>query len=130
VRPPTRCTPRWRRRWRPGPPSPTPCAWLHGLRAGLEREYRDGCPIAPTALESAHAGERLRAAAAHAFGRWTGAIERALAAEGWPADEARRTAIAVLALGEGALLLSRTARDGEALTAVAEQVARLATRPA
>lgn len=103
--------------------------WLARLATALDADIRDGCPVAPTALESAHASDRLRAAAANAFDGWMTTISRSLAAEGWPAGQARNTAIAVLALVEGALLLSRTAGNNEALSAAADQVERLTTRP-
>jgi TetR/AcrR family transcriptional repressor of lmrAB and yxaGH operons len=102
--------------------------WVARLAAALDADPRDGCPIAPTALESAHASDRLREAAAAAFERWTQAIARSLETEGWREPEARTLAVAVLALVEGALLLSRTAGNGEALSAVAEQIARLTVR--
>jgi TetR/AcrR family transcriptional repressor of lmrAB and yxaGH operons len=99
--------------------------WLGRLASALDNDPRDGCPIAPTALESAYASDRLREAAAAAFERWTIGITRSLVREGRPEAEARSLAIAVLALVEGALLFSRTAGNGEALTAVGGQIERL-----
>jgi TetR/AcrR family transcriptional repressor of lmrAB and yxaGH operons len=102
--------------------------WLARLAAALHANLRDGCPIAPTALESAHASDRIRTTAANAFDRWITTISHSLIAEGRPGPQARTTAVAVLALVEGALLLSRTAGNSEALSAAAEQIERLTTR--
>jgi TetR/AcrR family transcriptional repressor of lmrAB and yxaGH operons len=103
--------------------------WIAQLATALDTDLRDGCPIAPTALESVHAGDRLRAAAARAFDGWITTIARHLTTEGWPEHRAHRTAVAILALVEGALLLSRTAGTTEPLAAAAEQVERLTARP-
>lgn len=96
--------------------------WVAELAAALAADVRDGCPVAPTALEAVHASTKLRAAAADAFERWIDPIARSLRAEGWPADRARRAAVSILAIIEGALLLSRTAGDTEALSAVGTQI--------
>jgi TetR/AcrR family transcriptional repressor of lmrAB and yxaGH operons len=93
--------------------------WLDRLAQALRADPRDGCPVAPSALESIHASERLRGAAAGAFERWTTTIARNLVAEGWPQREARTAAVATLSIVEGALLLARTAGDMEALSAAA-----------
>jgi TetR/AcrR family transcriptional repressor of lmrAB and yxaGH operons len=103
--------------------------WLTRLAEALDADPRDGCPVAPSALEAAHASERLRRTAAAAFERWTTAISRALQNEGWPGPEARGTAVAVLALVEGALLLARTAGNSEALIAAVAQTTRLTSHP-
>jgi TetR/AcrR family transcriptional regulator, lmrAB and yxaGH operons repressor len=103
-------------------------AWIARLASALDADPRNGCPIAPTALEAVHASERLRAAAATAFQRWAATIAAGLVTEGWPPQQARPTAIAVLSLIEGALMLSRTAGDTEALTAAADQIEHLLRR--
>jgi TetR/AcrR family transcriptional repressor of lmrAB and yxaGH operons len=103
-------------------------AWIARLASALDADPRNGCPIAPAALEAVHASERLRAAAATAFQRWAAAIASGLVTEGWPPQQARPTAIAVLSLIEGALMLSRTAGDTEALAAAADQIEHLLRR--
>lgn len=102
--------------------------WVAELATALAANPEDGCPVAPTALEAIHASARLRAAAAAAFESWVGAIAGRLRAEGWAADRARSAAVSILALVEGALLLSRTAGDTEALTAAGKQIAGLLSR--
>ena len=85
-----------------------------GMAANLERSgYREGCPIAPTALETATHSKALGAAARKAFQSWEREIARGLVRFGLKPAEAERSATAVLSLLEGALLLSRTYRSIE-----------------
>jgi len=91
--------------------------WIDLLTAGLAGDQRDGCPIEPIATESVNASPEVRAASARAFRGWCLAIEERLCSEGWAAEEAGQVAVAVIALIEGALILSRTAGDAAALHA-------------
>jgi AcrR family transcriptional regulator len=85
-----------------------------GMAANLERSgYREGCPIAPTALETATHSKALGGAARKAFQSWEREIRRGLERFGLKPAEAERSATAVLSLLEGALLLSRTYRSIE-----------------
>jgi TetR/AcrR family transcriptional regulator, lmrAB and yxaGH operons repressor len=87
-----------------------------------------GCPIAPTALESAIISPRLRAAAARCFDQWEGLIAARLRADGWPQDSVAETASAALALIEGALLLARvTGRKSHLANAKLAAVSLLAS---
>lgn len=92
--------------------------WIDGLVAALEDDPRNGCPVAPTAIEAAGISESLRESAAGAFGRWTAALEEALAAAGRPDADAAARARVLLAAIEGALLLDRTAQTTEHLRAL------------
>ncbi len=92
-------------------------AWIDLLSAQLASDRRDGCPIEPIATESVNASPQVRDASARAFAGWTGAVAERLRADGRPRDQAEQTALAVIALIEGALILSRIAGDGAALTA-------------
>jgi TetR/AcrR family transcriptional repressor of lmrAB and yxaGH operons len=92
-------------------------AWIELLAAGLASDQRDGCPIEPIATESVNASPQVRAASARAFGGWCVAIADRLRSDGWPNAEADQTALAVVALIEGALILSRIFGDAGALTA-------------
>ena len=83
--------------------------WIDLMAAGLASDQRDGCPIEPIATESVHASAAARAASAAAFDSWCRAVTDRLRADGWPPERASETAIAVIALVEGALILSRTA---------------------
>jgi TetR/AcrR family transcriptional repressor of lmrAB and yxaGH operons len=102
--------------------SETPAAvvverWIDLLAAGLAGDGRDGCPIEPIATESVHASDQVRAASARAFSRWCDAVAARLRADGWRDAEADQTARSVIALIEGALILSRVAGDRSSLDA-------------
>ena len=89
--------------------------WIDLLTVQLASDQRDGCPIEPIATESVNASPQVRDASARAFAGWTAAVAERLRADGWPDREAEQTALAVIALIEGALILSRIAGDDAAL---------------
>lgn len=91
--------------------------WIDLLVAALASDARDGCPIEPIATESVNASDRVRDASAKAFAGWSCAVAERLRADGWPDRDAEQTALAVIALIEGALMLSRIAGDDAALSA-------------
>ena len=91
--------------------------WIDLLTVQLASDQRDGCPIEPIATESVNASPQVRDASARAFSGWTAAVAERLRADGWPDREAGQTALAVIALIEGALILSRIAGDDAALNA-------------
>ncbi|OBH31907.1 TetR family transcriptional regulator [Mycobacterium sp. E342] len=91
--------------------------WIDLLAAGLAGDHRDGCPIEPIATESVNASPLVREASARAFGAWCAAVEERLRSDGWVAAEAKQVALAVIALIEGALILSRISGDAGALDA-------------
>jgi TetR/AcrR family transcriptional repressor of lmrAB and yxaGH operons len=91
--------------------------WIDLMAAGLASDQRDGCPIEPIATESVNASAQMRAASARAFGNWCDAVADRLRVDGWPRKDADQTALAVIALVEGALILSRIAGDRGALDA-------------
>jgi TetR/AcrR family transcriptional repressor of lmrAB and yxaGH operons len=91
--------------------------WIDMLIVQLASDQRDGCPIEPIATESVNASSQVREASARAFAGWSAAVAERLRVDGWTDGEAERTALAVIALIEGALILSRIAGDDAALTA-------------
>ncbi|MGH3674757.1 MAG: TetR/AcrR family transcriptional regulator [Mycobacterium sp.] len=103
--------------------------WIDLLAVQLTSDPRDGCPIEPIATESVNASPQVRDAAARAFAGWSAAVADRLRADGWPGADADQTALAVIALIEGALMLSRTAGDVAALNA-AKAAARTLLSPA
>lgn len=107
----------------PGGPRAGIAALLEALAAGLEGSgYRDGCPIATVALETAAESEPLRETAAAIFDSWVAELARALHDSGMERGAARRRALFVLSAIEGALLLSRARRDLAPLRAVREEL--------
>jgi TetR/AcrR family transcriptional repressor of lmrAB and yxaGH operons len=89
--------------------------WIDLLIVQLASDGRDGCPIEPIATESVNASPLVREASARAFAGWTDAVGQRLRRDGWPERDARQTALAVIALIEGALILSRISGDAAAL---------------
>jgi TetR/AcrR family transcriptional repressor of lmrAB and yxaGH operons len=103
-------------------------AWIDLMSAGLSFDQRDGCPIEPIATESVNASPQVREASARAFGGWRLAVADRLRADGWSNEDADQTAFAVIALLEGALILSRITADTAALNA-AKAAARTLLSP-
>ena len=88
--------------------------WIDLLAAQLASDRRDGCPIEPIATESVNASPQVRDASARAFAASAAVAER-LRADGWPDRDAQQMGLAVIALIEGALILSRIAGHAAAL---------------
>ncbi len=99
---------------------------IDALALGLSNShYRDGCPIATVALETAAASQELRETAAAVFDSWLEAIATRLCAAGFPPDRAARRALLALSAIEGALILARARRDPGPLEAVREELLEL-----
>jgi AcrR family transcriptional regulator len=88
-------------------------------------DFADACPIATVAGEIASTHEVLRQATADVFESWLGAVERDAIAAGVPREQARSLALSVLAVLEGAFLLSRSLRTTEPMDACAEAAVAL-----
>jgi TetR/AcrR family transcriptional regulator, lmrAB and yxaGH operons repressor len=98
---------------------------VRAMASDLERsDYREGCPIATTALETSAQSEVLGAATRTAFQKWELEIKRGLFRFGLTSGDADLVATMVLSQLEGALLLARTYRT---LTPIqrAEEAVRL-----
>jgi TetR/AcrR family transcriptional regulator, lmrAB and yxaGH operons repressor len=101
---------------------------VRGMAADLERsDFKEGCPIATSALETSAQSEVLGAATRNAFQKWELEIKRGLFRFGMPAGEADLAATMVLSQLEGALLLARTYRSLEPIHR-AEQAVKLIAR--
>ena len=101
---------------------------VRGMASDLEKsDYREGCPIATTALETAVQSDVLGAATRNAFQKWELEIKRGLERFGLTSDDAELVATLVLSQVEGALLLARTYRSLEPLRR-AEQAVKLLVR--
>ncbi len=98
------------------------------MAADLERsDYKEGCPIATTALETSAQSEVLGTATRNAFKKWELEIQRGLERFGMASGEAELAATLVLSQLEGALLLARTYRSLEPIKR-AEQAVKLLAR--
>jgi len=89
--------------------------------------FKEGCPIATTALETSAQSEVLCAATREAFQKWEHEIARGLQRFGMTAEEAGPIATTVLSQLEGALLMARTYRSLEPMQR-AEQALKLLLR--
>jgi TetR/AcrR family transcriptional regulator, lmrAB and yxaGH operons repressor len=97
---------------------------IDGMIAAFEADPRDGCPVAPTAIDAAGVSEPLRLAASAAFARWSSVFERALQRTR-DDDTAAAQARVLLSAIEGALLLDRTSRDTAHLKALRDAMPTL-----
>jgi len=98
------------------------------MAADLEKSgYKEGCPIATTALETSAQSEVLGNATRTAFRKWENEIGRGLMRFGMTSEEADQVATMVLSQLEGALLLARTYRSLEPIQR-AEQALKLLAR--
>jgi AcrR family transcriptional regulator len=87
--------------------------------------YADACPIATVAGEVASTHEVLREASADVFDSWLAALAEDAVDSGVQHSRARALALSVLALLEGAFLLSRSLRSTEPMNAAGEAAAAL-----
>ena len=88
-------------------------------------DFADACPIATVAGEIASTHELLRVATADVFESWLGALAEDAVEAGVPADRARPLALSVLAVLEGAFLLSRSLRSVEPMQAASDAAVAL-----
>jgi AcrR family transcriptional regulator len=88
-------------------------------------DYADACPIATVALETASTNEPLRMATAHVFAGWVDAATTRLTDAGVDTASARPLAQSVIALLEGAFVLSRAAKSTEPMVATRDAAVTL-----
>jgi len=80
-----------------------------------DTDYADACPIATVALEVANTNEPLRQATAEVFELWITTLSERFRSAGIDGKPARNLAISILAMLEGAFVLSRAMRSTEAV---------------
>ena len=98
--------------------------WVRAASAELSASgWRDGCPVATVALETAHSSEVLAAACADALASWRAALADALTSHGVPESEATSLAALMLAAIEGALIMARAERAVTPLEMVGDELA-------
>jgi len=103
-----------------------------GLLQGwmAKSQFRDGCPITTTLLETAPESAELTAAGRAAFAAWTGIIAKALLRDGFPRAEARKLSVLAISAIEGALILTRVQGDGQAIVDATDMLAKAMKAPA
>ena len=102
----------------------TPAAFVKAYCATMskwmeESEFRSGCPIATTMLETAPHSPQLTRAGVEALEHWIDIIAPVFAAEGASKAEARRKAQILIASIEGALLLGRVRQSSRPIMEIA-----------
>jgi TetR/AcrR family transcriptional repressor of lmrAB and yxaGH operons len=97
------------------------------LLAGWMRKsnWRDGCPIVTTLLETAPDLTSVAAAGREAFSDWAGVLAAALEADGVDPARARRLARFAISALEGALAQTKVERDDAALREAGDELAAL-----
>jgi AcrR family transcriptional regulator len=91
----------------------------------LATDFADACPIATVAGEIASTNEVLRQATADVFETWLAAVTEDAVQDGIAPARARPLAQSVLALLEGAFLLSRSLRSLEPMRSCGEAAVAL-----
>jgi AcrR family transcriptional regulator len=94
-------------------------------QALADTDYEDACPIATVAMEVASTNEELRIATARVFQSWIAAASERLAAAGISAAEVPAIAQAIIALLEGAFVLSRATRSIEPMASARDAAVAL-----
>jgi TetR/AcrR family transcriptional regulator, lmrAB and yxaGH operons repressor len=97
-----------------------------GMAADLERsDFKEGCPIAPTALEMSGSSEVLTAAVRNAFQAWEVEIATGLQSFHLAPKPGKLLATAALSLLEGALLLARAYQSLEPIRHAEQSISLL-----
>ncbi len=85
-----------------------------------ESDFRSGCPVATTLLETVPGSPRLAAVGERAFDAWIAIVADVFARDGRGRAVARRDAQLVVAAMEGALILARVRRSTRPVLEVAK----------
>ncbi|MFD7781788.1 TetR/AcrR family transcriptional regulator [Streptomyces nojiriensis] len=107
-----------------------PAEAVEGVAARLAQaleasDWRDGCPVTATALETVGRLPELQAACAQAFANWQHLVAAKLLASGYPEPEARDLAITVINTLEGAETTSQVTMSRTPLLVAGRHLARL-----
>ncbi|MFI1919523.1 TetR/AcrR family transcriptional regulator [Nocardia sp. NPDC020380] len=100
---------------------------LAGLLTGSD--YELGCPVSVVTLEMGAHSDRLRSACAAAYESWIAPVADYLVALGHSADHARDLAETTVSTLEGAIILSRAARDTRPLASAGRVLGPLLDQP-
>lgn len=94
-------------------------------QALADSDWRDGCPVTATALETVGRLPELQAACAQAFASWQHLVAAKLLASGYPEPEARDLAMTVINTLEGAEMTSQVTASRTPLLVAGRHLARL-----
>ncbi|MFJ3962562.1 TetR/AcrR family transcriptional regulator [Streptomyces sp. NPDC090036] len=109
---------------------PDPAQAVEGVAVLLAQaleasDWRDGCPVTATALETIGRLPELQAACATAFANWQHLVAAKLLASGYPEPDARDLAMTVINTLEGAEMTSQVTRSRTPLLVAGRHLARL-----
>ncbi|HEC52114.1 hypothetical protein LCGC14_0180340 [marine sediment metagenome] len=90
-----------------------------------QAEYREGCPIATTLLETTPQSQSLAKAGQLAFANWRQPFIEQLQADGVPAERAQRLAQLILITVEGAMLMARVEASSQPIVQACDDLADL-----
>jgi TetR/AcrR family transcriptional repressor of lmrAB and yxaGH operons len=90
-----------------------------------EMHFRQGCPVAMVAMETAGKSDRLRQACKQVYLSWLALVEQKLLLSGMESAAAQSWTILIGSAIEGALLLSRTYQSTMPLETIAAQLKHL-----
>ena len=108
-----------------GEPAAFVRAWCRTMAGWLEEsDFRSGCPIATTVLETVPGSTALTLTAVNILNSWTTIVAGVLTGAGEASASALRRAETLVAGVEGALLLCRIRQSRAPLMAIADQFAR------
>jgi TetR/AcrR family transcriptional repressor of lmrAB and yxaGH operons len=88
-------------------------------------DFRDGCPITTTLLETAPGSAAITAAGRAVFTDWRVVMEDMLRQHGWPAADITAMVTAIIAGLEGALLLARVQGSAQPVRDTTQALCRL-----
>jgi TetR/AcrR family transcriptional repressor of lmrAB and yxaGH operons len=104
-------------------------AWVRAFsRVMRESDWQQGCPLATVTLEAAALSDPIREVCDAAFDEWRGIFSAELVAEGVDPDRAKSLATTMLSAIEGALILSRAARDVAPMASVTDELLAIMDR--
>ncbi|MCU0279985.1 MAG: TetR/AcrR family transcriptional regulator [Candidatus Nanopelagicales bacterium] len=93
--------------------------WSRTLR---ESDYRAGCPIAASAVDSQNPVADSADVVERTFAEWHRRLAASLVADGYPRSRSRRLATTIVASIEGALILCRAQRTTRPLDDVSAEI--------
>ncbi|MBT2610057.1 TetR/AcrR family transcriptional regulator [Streptomyces sp. ISL-87] len=109
----------------PGPAQAVEAVAVLLADALADSDWRDGCPVTATALETVGRIPELQTACAQAFAHWQEMVAAKLLASGYPEAEARDLAATVINTLEGAETSAQVTQSRTPLLVAGRHLARL-----
>jgi AcrR family transcriptional regulator len=94
-------------------------------QALVDSDYEDVCPIGTVAMEVASSNEVLRQATAEIYEMWVASAQGRIREAGISVRQAKKLALSIITLLEGAFVLCRATRSPDAMLVSGEMAVRL-----